>query len=185
MQATLDALVSATGVLTVGQYVWSLRYHFRSSKMPSGAVLISALVVATMLLLLGLQWWKEQPVTAQVLGFGLQMASSALFWWAIAASRAARLRFAFAEERPDSLVTSGPYRYLRHPFYASYVLFWAGWSLATWSVWALVPLAGLVTVYVVAARDEEKKFAATAMAGDYLAYRRRAGLMWPKVWARA
>lgn len=182
MQVALDALVSATGMLTVGQYAWSLRFHFRSARTPPGAMLISAMVVATLLFLLALQWWVEQPVTAQVLGFALQIASNALFWWAIAASRTARLRFAFDEEGPDSLVTSGPYRHLRHPFYSSYVLFWAGWSLATWSVWALVPLAGLVTLYVAAAKGEERKFAATAMAGEYLAYRRRAGLMWPKLW---
>ena len=35
-------------------------------------------------------------------------------------------------------------------------------------------------IYVVAARFEERLFAGTALAPDYAAYRKKAGLFWPK-----
>ena len=89
----------------------------------------------------------------------------ALFWWAIVTSRKARLRFAFAPDDPHSLLTDGPYGYVRHPFYTSYIIFWIGWGIATWSIWAVVPVAGIAILYVFAALDEEKKFSRTPLAG--------------------
>jgi protein-S-isoprenylcysteine O-methyltransferase Ste14 len=179
MQNVLDLLVNLTGIATLGQYAWSMRNHFHSQQMPSGAKIISTVVTASGLFFLVLIWLTDQPIAALAAGFALQLASLALFWAAIRASRAARLRFAFDEENPDSLVVTGPYRYVRHPFYTSYILFWAGWGLATWSIWAIVPVAGIVVIYVIAARDEEAKFSRTAMGPRYEEYRRNTGLFWP------
>lgn len=89
----------------------------------------------------------------------IELANSALFWWAIVISRKARLRFAFDADSPDSLVTDGPYFYVRHRFHASHIIFWIGWGIATWSIWAVVPGAGIVAIYTIAALlDEERKF---------------------------
>lgn len=177
----LDLLVSVLSLAIVGQYTWSMRAHFHSATVPPGAILISAVVIATSLFFLSILWIEKQPIGAKLVGFGLEIASLALFWWAITASRAARLRFAFDADNPDSLVTEGPYLYVRHPFYTSYAIFWIGWGIATWSIWAVVPVAGLIAIYVVAARDEEKKFSTTALAGPYEAYRQRTGFFWPRV----
>ena len=54
-------------------------------------------------------------------------------------------------------------------------------SVSTWSIWAVVPVAGITVLYVVAALGEEKKFSRTLLAGDYQAYRGRAGLFWPRL----
>jgi protein-S-isoprenylcysteine O-methyltransferase Ste14 len=108
------------------------------------------------------------------------LAGAALFWAAISASRKARLRFAFDPENPHSIVTGGPYRYLRHPFYTSYLLFWSGWAIAGWSAWTIVPVAIFAAIYVTAALAEEKKFSGTALAGDYEDYKMRAGFFWPR-----
>lgn len=181
MELVLDVLVSALSLATVGHYVWSTRAHFHSPTTPPGAMLISAVVVATALFFLAIVWLELQPTGAQLVGLGLESASLWLFWAAIFASRKARLRFAFDVENPHSLVTHGPYRYVRHPFYTSYVIFWVGWGVATWSILAVVPVAGLIAIYVIAARDEEKKFAATALSGDYEAYRQGAGFFTPRL----
>ena len=78
-------------------------------------------------------------------------------------------------------MTAGPYRFVRHPFYVSYIVFWAGWSLAIWSVIVLFPFAILIVIYVFAARMEERLFAGTQMADQYAAYRQRTGFFWPKL----
>lgn len=179
MQTFLDLLVTAVGIGTLAQYTWSMRAHFHSPRMPDGAKIISAVVIAAGLFFTVVLWTRVQPVAALLLGLALQLCSLALFWSAIRASRRARLRFAFDADNPDSLVTEGPYRYVRHPFYSSYILFWIGWGIASWSVWALVPVVGIIVIYVVAARDEEAKFARTELSAAYAAYRQRTGLFWP------
>ncbi|TGQ36429.1 MULTISPECIES: isoprenylcysteine carboxylmethyltransferase family protein [unclassified Mesorhizobium] len=181
MERGLDLLVSISSIATLGQYVWSMRAHFQSPTMPSGAMVISAVVIGTALFFLAILWIGGQPVSAKICGLAIELASSALFWWAIATSRKARLRFAFDSDNPHSLVTDGPYGYIRHPFYASYIIFWIGWGLATWSIWAVVPVAGIIAIYVIAALDEEKKFSRTTLASAYEVYRERTGRFWPRL----
>jgi len=175
----LDLAVTIVSLIIVGTYTWSLRGHFSSPKMPDGAKVISAAVVATTLFFLFLLWSQDQLHWAQWTGLAIEIAAGVLFWWAISASRRARLRFAFDHENPHSLVTGGPYRYLRHPFYTSYLMFWSGWALASWSAWAAIPVLAFVVIYVKAARKEEKQFSQTALAREYDAYRKRTGFLLP------
>jgi protein-S-isoprenylcysteine O-methyltransferase Ste14 len=97
------------------------------------------------------------------------------------ASREGALHFAFDVENPVSLVTAGPYRYVRHPFYTSYLIFWTGLALGTWSLWAVPVLVLMAVLYTVAARGEEGKFANSPMAAEYAAYRTRTGMFWPRL----
>ena len=180
MEFALDLLVSAISMAVIAQYSWSMNGHFSSRAMPRGAVVIAVVVLATTITFLILQWALEQPPAAALIGAAVQIGSLVLFWAAIRASRTARLRLAFDEENPDSLVTEGPYRYLRHPFYLSYLIFWSGWTIAVWSPWAVVLLAVILAVYILAAKGEEQKFANTAMAGEYQAYKQRTGFLWPR-----
>ncbi|MDB5506338.1 MAG: Nickel-cobalt-cadmium resistance protein [Devosia sp.] len=180
MDLLLDSVVSIIGVIMVALYSWSLRAHFKSDKMSGGAILISVMVVALALVLLYLVFLSSQPLVAQLVGLAMQLSSAWLFFAAIKASREGQLRFAFDPGQPRSLVTWGPYRWVRHPFYVSYILFWAGWSVATWSLWPVVPIAILIVVYVVAALGEERLFVGTQMAASYAEYRRRTGFFFPK-----
>ena len=183
MELIIDLIVTALSVAVVVQYSWALKGHFRSKKMPLGTVMISVVVIATSAVFLALMWWQAQPATASLVGLALEALSLWLFWAAIRASRAAQLKMAFDVQNPHALVTEGPYRYLRHPFYTSYVVFWIGWAIATWSAWALAPLVLITVIYVAAALGEERKFSRTAMSAEYDAYRRRTGFFWPRLWA--
>ncbi|WP_417309803.1 methyltransferase family protein [Devosia sp.] len=184
MNFVLDLAISVFSIAVVVQYAVSLRTHFASEKMPTGTVVISLVVTATSLLYLLLLWFGEQHTVPQIVGLLIEVAGMALFWWAIRASRAARLKMAFDKENPHGLVTGGPYAYLRHPFYTSYLIFWAGWAITTWSPWAILPLPIILTIYVMAALGEERKFSNTPMAEDYAAYRQRSGFFWPKLTGR-
>lgn len=182
MALFVDWLVVVVSLAIVAQHVWALRGHFTSERMAPRALLISGTVTATTLLYLAFVLLWPQPLWASVIGIVLELAGLVLFWAAIKASAAARLRFAFDDDKPKSLVTIGPYKIVRHPFYTSYLLFWIGWAIATWSAWSALPIIALTVMYIVAARFEENLFAETALAGDYEAYKRRAGLFWPKFW---
>lgn len=176
----MDYIVTATGLLTVAAYVWSLRQHFASESMPAGARVISGAVTLTTIIYVALTLFLDQPLWPQVLGWVIQLLAGALFAATIKASRDAGLDYAFTEEKPRGLLEKGPYRYIRHPFYTSYIVFWVGWALATWSWLSLICLVVLIVLYVIAARSEEDKFAQTPMASAYAAYKQRAGLFWPK-----
>lgn len=181
MDILLDILITIVSAGVLGAYLWSLRAHFVTENMPSGARLISLIVTLSAFFLLFLTWFGAQPLAAQVSGLGLQLVSAALFFAAIRASRQARLKFVFDAKGPDTLVETGPYRYIRHPFYTSYVMFWAGWAVATWSLWSLVPVLVLTVLYVRAARGEEASFTGTGMAEAYAAYKARTGFFWPRL----
>ncbi|MCF3639412.1 isoprenylcysteine carboxylmethyltransferase family protein [Rhizobium sp. TRM95111] len=173
--------MTIVSLMVVGFYTWSLKGHFSSPTMPDGAKVISAAVTASTLFFLYLIWSREQSGTAQGIGLLLEIAAAVLFWWAVSASRRARLRFAFDADHPDSIVTEGPYRYVRHPFYSSYIVFWSGWALATQTIWAIVPVVAFVAIYIVAARDEERKFGNTALAPTYADYKSRTGFLFPRL----
>ncbi|KQV81331.1 isoprenylcysteine carboxylmethyltransferase family protein [Rhizobium sp. Root1220] len=181
MEFTLDCLISVTSIAIIGFYSWSLKGHFSSARMAWGARGISAAVIGTTVLFLYLMWTQPQVIWAQVLGLLIQIAAATLFWWAIWASRKARLRFAFDPALPHSIVSEGPYRYFRHPFYTSYLLFWSGWALASWSAWSVLPVLFFATAYVVAALNEEKKFDASSLAGAYREYKSRTGFFTPRL----
>lgn len=181
MDLTLDLIVSVVSLSVIAQYSWSLKAHFNSPKMPTGTVVISVVVLTTAAIYTTLLWIESQPWLALTVGLVIECLALWLFWSAIRASRAARLKMAFDVQNPHGLVTSGPYRYLRHPFYTSYLIFWIGWAIATWSPWSVIPLLVITVIYVLAALGEEKKFSRTPMAADYASYREKTGFFWPRL----
>jgi Phospholipid methyltransferase len=86
-----------------------------------------------------------------------------LFVWTIRATRSTPPTLAFATDAPAILFCHGPYRYVRHPFYLSYILFWIGTavSAAGPGTWA-VPLV-MGALYFQGASREERKFARSAL----------------------
>ncbi|MDR3471329.1 MAG: isoprenylcysteine carboxylmethyltransferase family protein [Devosia sp.] len=181
MELLFNLVIFVVSLVVVGQHVWATRGHFVSDGMARGAMLLATLVIVSTLVFSLLLFIESQPPWAELAGLVLELASLALFWAAIRASRQARLRFAFDPGLPHGIIEGGPYRYLRHPFYVSYLLFWFGWGIAIWSVWTLPFLIAFVAFYANAARGEERKFAATAFAPDYERYKRTAGFFWPKL----
>ncbi|HSR48338.1 MAG TPA: isoprenylcysteine carboxylmethyltransferase family protein [Anaerolineales bacterium] len=61
-----------------------------------------------------------------------------------------------AVESGQQVVTTGPYRYVRHPMYLALSLLYVLSPLALGSAWAVLPALFLVVVLVVRIRDEER-----------------------------
>jgi protein-S-isoprenylcysteine O-methyltransferase Ste14 len=85
--------------------------------------------------------------------------------------------------REHTLVTHGPYRWVRHPFYDVVALEVASMSLVTAS--GLLALLGLAVVAMlfVRTRIEEAKLAAR-FGAEYQAYAERTGRFVPRLWSR-
>lgn len=103
----------------------------------------------------------------------------ALYWWAISANRRLPLSAAFSPDLPKHLNESGPYRFIRHPFYCSYLLTWIGGVVASGQLWLLVTVAIMLIIYIRAANEEEEKFSKSPLASEYNSYRSRTGQLMP------
>ncbi len=120
-------------------------------------------------------------VGASVSGAALFAAALTLFWWAVRANLERPLTLAFSPDAPRHLVAWGPYRRVRHPFYASYALAWLAGAVAAAEPLLLLPFVVMGALYVQAARLEEAKFAESPLAEAYAAYRARTGMFWPSL----
>lgn len=125
------------------------------------------------------QWLAPtaDPV-ARTAGVGLWLVGACIGFWPLW-----HLRHAFSIE-PEArvLVTSGPYRWARHPIYAMYLLINAGlWLRHPSLAFGLVLLAWLFLL-VWRTRAEERVL--LAAFPEYASYRERVGAFGPKLWAR-
>ncbi len=177
----LDILVCSIGWIIIVCHTWSLKYHFNMPVTPPGVRLISTLVIFSAIVLSFLSFVYEQPVLPQIVGVVFLVFSFIMFWITIKESKDAKLLAAFDEKLPHGLLQTGPYAYVRHPFYTSYLIQWIGWAIATWSWWGIVPVVFMTTAYYVAAKGEEKKFTKTELAAEYAEYKSRTGKFFPKL----
>lgn len=132
---------------------------------------------------LGFQFYQPTK-DGQLLGgcIFLLALSLALFWSAAKANRKTPLTAIYSSDSPKMLNRSGPYAYIRHPFYVAYLLSFTASAVGSNHVvpWACAIIAWMNYFY--AARAEEKKFAHSELAGDYEAYRSKTGMFLPKFW---
>lgn len=112
-------------------------------------------------------------------GIGLLVASQVLLRAAVRATAISKLSLAFSEDIPTSLNRSGPYRFIRHPFYTSYSLTWLAAAVASAHPVAFIAMGVMVAFYLTAARSEERKFLSSSLADSYRHYRKSTGMFLP------
>lgn len=124
----------------------------------------------------------ELDVSIASLGAAAMFAISlTIFWWATKAYGDRRPSIAFSPGAPQDLVTSGPYKFVRHPFYSAYMMFWLAFAVHSWSVLALVPALIMGGIYYKAAREEEKAIMSSVLRNAYIDYSRSAGMFFPRL----
>ena len=93
---------------------------------------------------------------------------------------AAVFSYAFSHDLPQFLVTSGPYSYIRNPFYASYLLAYVAAAILFPGIATLGVLMMMGILLTKAARYEERKFQSSALADEYKVYKQRTGRFIPE-----
>ena len=180
--AGVAIMVALFGSACFACFTWgTLRHFVRRDEEQRGTWVISFLSLGGF----GFFVWRVlhgPPSSGWAIGCLLFAASAALWGWALATTRATPPTLAFTGDEPRLVLHAGPYRWVRHPFYSAYLLFWAGTAVAApgLSGWAAVLVLG--AVYVAAARHEEGKFARSALASRYAAYAAGTGMFLP--WRR-
>ena len=95
-------------------------------------------------------WPPAISLWLQVLGGVVMALAYLLFAWAMASNRFFSTIVRVQKERGHTVVSSGPYRFVRHPAYAGSVVLGLATPLLLGSAWALVP--GILTSAAIVAR---------------------------------
>ncbi len=121
------------------------------------------------------------PTANGVAATVLLVASVALYEWARHTAWGRRFGIAWSDRVPEAVCAEGPYRWVRHPLYVSYLVAFLA-ALVALPHWltASVFLAN-VALFAHAARHDERQIAASALAADYAAYRERTGMFLPRL----
>lgn len=158
--------------------------RLRFFKMTSGTARLSALLydatvatqVVTTLILMLTESGKSLPLVAA--SICLYSLSLVLFWWSVFTAK--KLDFAFSNE-VGSIVTTGPFRIVRHPFYASYILAWLSSTLLFNSLILWITLTYLIAFYFLSARKEEGVILKSVYSKEYRKYIQNVGMFLPRI----
>lgn len=156
--------------MTVSEHRWNARGE--------GYVAAQVLLLAGIVALPLLRPRRGTPRELRVAGTLLVLAGGTLVGWS--GLRLGPNLTPLPEPRAEGqLVQTGPYALARHPIYGGLLLASLGWALAHGHRGALGLSGGLVLLFDVKARDEERRL--TRHFPEYPAYRRRVRRFLPGV----
>jgi protein-S-isoprenylcysteine O-methyltransferase Ste14 len=100
--------------------------------------------------------WSGLDVRFAALGILLFMPGAALVTWAMAVNKFFEGTVRIQKDRGQKVITTGPYKFVRHPGYAGMVLIYVAPPLILGSAYALIPAAAIVVGLVVRTHFEDK-----------------------------
>lgn len=116
----------------------------------------------------------------EVVSATLSVVSIALMSYTIGTHRRRLALWHQNNDAPEEIVTYGAYKYIRHPFYASFILALFATLVLCPSRWSLgLAVYGLLILNYTAAR-EERKLAGSVFGDKYRAYIAQSGRFFPK-----
>jgi protein-S-isoprenylcysteine O-methyltransferase Ste14 len=144
-----------------------------------GAVLGQVSFVSGMLCALGLGFYQPLVWYLAACGMVLALSSVVTYEWTRRTVIDRNFYTGLGGEVPESLCERGPYQFVRHPFYLSYITAFLGVVVAFPSLLAAAVSAANIALFVYMAFDDERVLLRSALAANYEVYRRRAGMFLP------
>ncbi len=100
--------------------------------------------------------WSSLGTRSALLGVGMHLLAGALLAWAMMTNPHFETMVRIQNDRDHQVVTSGPYRFVRHPGYVAGILLSASVPLIVGSAWALIPAAGIAVLYILRTALEDQ-----------------------------
>jgi len=100
--------------------------------------------------------WAPVPTVLRILGGAALLAAMVIGWRTFLANTFLGGMVRIQRERGHTVVTTGPYRYVRHPMYVGVILSILGIPLVLNSFWALVPGGMIVILFVIRTALEDR-----------------------------
>jgi protein-S-isoprenylcysteine O-methyltransferase Ste14 len=85
------------------------------------------------------------------------------------------------EQRPNRVISTGAFRYVRHPLYLASLLTYLGLTISTMSIGSLLLLLGIFGFHNYIASYEEKCLEAK-FGEEYRTYKEKTGKWFPRIW---
>ncbi len=146
---------------------------------------IYSVLLVGMLVLAGLDagrfFWAPAPLALQVLGWAGSIFAGCLIWWTASVNTFLARYVRIQADRGQQVVTSGPYRFVRHPMYAGIIVFMLSIPLVLGSLWALVPAVLICAIFVLRTALEDRTLQAELPGYADYAKRTRYRLL-PGIW---
>lgn len=117
------------------------------------------------------------------IGVAMYTVSLTVFLAAIEAARRVPMTRTFVyEPRCSTILTEGPYRFVRHPIYLSYSLAWSAAPVATHNVFLALTAIGMTACYLTSAHAEERMLLDGPRGAEYAAWQQRTWRVIPFVY---
>jgi protein-S-isoprenylcysteine O-methyltransferase Ste14 len=100
--------------------------------------------------------WSQMPIAFQIAGAFLLLVSFVVFFQTFRENPYLSPVVRDQAERGQTVISSGPYRYVRHPMYAGFVLYAIGTPLLLGSVYGIPGALVLIAMVAIRAMLEEK-----------------------------
>jgi protein-S-isoprenylcysteine O-methyltransferase Ste14 len=100
--------------------------------------------------------WSQLSSAWLFAGLALHLAALVLLAAVVATNPFLEGTVRIQSERGHVAVTSGPYRIVRHPMYASLVVMFPAWALVLGSLWACVPAACVAILFAFRTANEDR-----------------------------
>jgi protein-S-isoprenylcysteine O-methyltransferase Ste14 len=146
----------------------------------NGAMLGQFSFISGMLCVLVMGLFYGLWVPAAVCGAVLALGSLVLYEWTRRTVVDRNFYVALAGAVPGAVCEEGPYRYVRHPFYLSYMVAFVAAAVAFPSFIVSGVCLLNIGLFVYMALDDERVLLASAMAADYNSYKIRVGMFLPR-----
>lgn len=179
-----SAITVVISVVAIGSFAWSVFGAFRSGEDTTSGYhtlrlsAVTAWIIQVYVLLHATLAFDSPNYWA---GNLLIVLGLLLFWHCVKVTRTRKLTLAFSVDAPEHIYQIGPYGYVRHPFYLSYLAAYFGMAIAANDVWLYLTAIVMYVLYYYAARFEEAKFEKSQLSGHYAEYRRSTGMFLPRM----
>jgi protein-S-isoprenylcysteine O-methyltransferase Ste14 len=145
-----------------------------------GAVLGQVSFVSATLCVLFLGFYQALAWYQVLCGGVLALCSVVLYEWTRRSVLDRHFWTGLGGEVPAAVCEHGPYRFVRHPFYLSYMVAFVGAVVAFPSVVMAAVCVLNIALFVYMVFDDERVLLRSPLAADYEAYRRRVGMFVPR-----
>lgn len=167
--------------LVILTLIWGRFFFFtiRSSSSNKRISLLYDLLVAIQILTTYFCLFTKEhaPVLIQTIAAIGYFLAIAWFVWAIRTAKG--LDFAFSDH-VGTLITNGPFKVVRHPFYTCYIVIWGTSTILFNSPLLWGSFTALIAFYFISARKEENLILKTNESDKYKLMRKEVGMFIPK-----
>jgi protein-S-isoprenylcysteine O-methyltransferase Ste14 len=183
------AFFSATGAWAVFELVMNVRQRWRAGRRhahdPTYFVVYlcvaAAIVVSELLGRRGSLLWPGGRIWPVAAGMTLLLAGVALRAWSIA-TLGRFFQYQIQIQAEHTVVTAGPYRWVRHPSYTGVALAVTGFALASGDVLSLVAAVILTAIGLAVRIRAEERQLMEALGADYERFAAERKRVIPGIW---